>query len=89
MNPSPILNLVPMVLIIGVMYFLLIRPQVRQQKETARMQTNLKKNDNVVTVGGLHGVVVNLKDGVVTLRVDDNARVDVDRTAIARLAKEG
>lgn len=89
MNPSPILNLVPMVLIIGVMYFLLIRPQVRQQKETARMQANLKKNDSVVTIGGLHGVVVNLKDGVVTLRVDDNTRVDVDRTAISRLKKEG
>ncbi len=88
MNPSPILNLIPMVLIIGVMYFLLIRPQVRQQKEQAKMQATLKKNDAVVTIGGIHGVIVNVKDGVVTLRVDDNTRMNVDRTAIARVKRE-
>ena len=89
MNPSPLVQLFPLLLIFGVMYFLMIRPQMNQQKETARMQSKLKKNDEVVTVGGIHGTVVNVKDGVVTLRVDDNVRVDVDKTGIGRLVKEG
>jgi preprotein translocase subunit YajC len=79
----------PILLIFLVMYFLLIRPQMKQQKDMLAMQAKLKKNDEVVTAGGLHGTVVNVKDTVVTLRVDDSVRVDVDRNAIARLVKEG
>ncbi len=83
------MQLLPLVLIFGVMYFLMIRPQMNQQKELERMQSKLKKNDEVVTLGGIHGTVVNLKDGVVTLRVDDNVRMDVDKNSIGRLVKEG
>lgn len=89
MNPGPLVQLFPLLLIFGVMYFLMIRPQMKQQKELARMQSKLKKNDEVVTVGGLHGTVVNVKDSVVTLRVDDNVRMDVDRNCVGRLVKEG
>lgn len=89
MAPNPIINLVPIVLVFFVMYFLLIRPQTKQQKEQARMQAALKKNDEVVTLGGIHGTVVNVKEDVVTLRVDDNTRIDVDKTAISRRIKEG
>ncbi|MCM8794886.1 MAG: preprotein translocase subunit YajC [Candidatus Omnitrophica bacterium] len=71
------------------MYFLLIRPQQKQQQALAKMQNALKKNDQVVTIGGLHGTIVNVKETVVTLRLDDNVRVDVDKSAIARLVKEG
>ena len=71
------------------MYFLMIRPQMKQQKELAQMQSKLKKNDEVVTVGGIYGTVVNLKDSVVTLRIDDNVRMDVDRNCVGRLIKEG
>ena len=89
MSPSPLVQLLPLLLIFGVMYFLLLRPQMTQQKDLARMQSKLKKNDEVVTVCGIHGTVVNVKDSVVTLRVDDNVRVDVDKTGIGRLVKEG
>ncbi len=88
MNNS-MLQTMPILLIFLVMYFVLIRPQQKQQKDTAAMQAKLKKNDEVVTIGGLHGTVVNVKESVVTLRVDDNMRVDVDKTAVARLVKEG
>ncbi len=88
MNPG-IAQFVPMLLIFAVMYFMLIRPQVKQQKDLAQMQSKLKKNDEVVTVGGVHGTVVNMKDAVVTLRIDDNVRMDVDRNAVTRLVKEG
>ncbi len=89
MTPGPLVQLLPLLLIFGVMYFLLIRPQMTQQKDLARMQSKLKKNDEVVMVCGIHGTVVNVKDSVVTLRVDDNVRVDVDKTGIGRLVKEG
>ena len=89
MTPNPLMQLLPILMIFLVMYFLLIRPQVKQQKELSRLQSELKKNDEVVTMGGIHGIVVNVKDGVVTLRVDDNVRVDVDKSAISRRVKEG
>ena len=83
------MQLFPLLLMFGVMYFLLIRPQMNQQKDLTRMQSKLKKNDEVVTTGGIHGTVVNMKDSVVTLRLDENVRVDVDRNSIGRLVKEG
>ena len=86
---NPVINLVPIVLIFCVMYFLLIRPQAKQQRAVAKMQAALKKNDVVVTIGGIHGTIVNVKEDTVTLRVDDNVRMDVDKTAIARLVKAG
>ena len=89
MNPGPLVQLFPLLLIFGVMYFLMIRPQMKQQKELAQMQGKLQKNDEVVTVGGIYGTVVNLKDSVVTLRIDDNVRMDVDRNSVGRLVKEG
>lgn len=79
----------PIFLIFGVMYFLLIRPQMKQQRELAQMQAKLKKNDEVVTTGGIHGTIANIKDRTVTLRVDDNVRLEVDKTAVTRLVKEG
>ncbi|MBI3616186.1 MAG: preprotein translocase subunit YajC [Candidatus Omnitrophica bacterium] len=87
--PNPMVNLLPIVLIFFVMYFLLIRPQQQQQKKTEKMQGGLKKNDSVVTYGGIHGVVVNVKPDTVTLRADENVRLEVDKSAISRLEKEG
>ena len=89
MTPNPLVQLMPLLLMFAVMYFLLIRPQMKQQKDQTHMQSKLKKNDEVVTTGGLHGTIVNVKDGVITLRVDENTRVDVDRNCISRLIKEG
>ena len=89
MNPSPIVNLLPIFLIFIVMYFLIIRPQMKQQRELGQMQTKLKKNDEVVTTGGVHGVVANIKETTVTLRVDDSVRIEVDKTAVVRRIKEG
>lgn len=88
MNPA-LAQFVPLVLIFSVMYFLLIRPQMKQQRDLATLQSKLKKNDEVVTLSGIHGTVVNVKDSVVTLRVDENVRIDVDRSSIGRLIKEG
>jgi preprotein translocase subunit YajC len=79
-----------LMLVIGTLfYFLLIRPERRKRQETDRMLDHLKKNDRVVTVGGIYGVVVNVAKGSedVTLRVDDgnNTRLRILRSAISRV----
>lgn len=83
----PLLQLMPIFLIFIIFYFLLIRPQQKQEKERQLMLKNIKKNDEVVTAGGLHGVVLNLKDKTVTVRIDDNVKVEIDRSAILRIEK--
>jgi len=89
MNPILATPLVPFLLMMLIMWFLIIQPQRKQQKELKKMQGNLKKNDQVVTVGGIHGTVVNMKEETVVLRADDNVRLEVEKTAIARRVKEG
>ena len=88
-TPSPLVNFFPLVLVFAVFYFLLIRPQQQKAKEQRAMLANLKRNDEVITAGGLYGKVVNLSDSIVTLEIAPNVRVRVDRPQIASLAKSG
>lgn len=82
------------ILLIGLLfYLLLVRPEKRKQADVQRMQQSLKKNDRVVTVGGIVGVVVNAAQGSdeVTLRVDENnnTRLHVLRSAVSRVLSAG
>jgi len=78
-----IINLIPAIFIFGIFYFFLIRPQQKKQKEHLNMLNNLKKNDEVVTVGGIYGTIVNVKDKTFTLRIDENVRVEIDKQAVS------
>jgi preprotein translocase subunit YajC len=82
-------NLFPLALIFLIFYFILIRPQQKQQKEFKKMLESLKKNDQVVTVGGIHGTIINVKEKTLVIRIDDNTRVEVDKSAVGRLEKPG
>ena len=86
-GPPPFLSLIPLLLMFLVFYFILIRPQRKKQTEQEAMIQNLGKNDEVVTAGGLHGTVVGLKEKTILLRIAENVRVEVDRSAIARVEK--
>ncbi len=79
--------LFPLIFVFIFVYFFLIRPQKREQDEKQKMLDALKKNDRVVTTGGMHGTVVNIKDDEVVLRIDDQAKVKVRflKSAIARV----
>ena len=80
--------LLPMYLIIlAVFYFFLIRPQQKQQQEKLNMVSQLKKNDEVVTAGGIHGTIVNVKETTVVLKVDEGVKIEFDKTAIAAIEK--
>jgi len=74
-------------LIIAIFYFILFRPQKKAQQEHAKMLENLKKNDEIITSGGIHGTVVNIQNDVVTLRVDDSTRMKIQRSAVSKLKK--
>jgi preprotein translocase subunit YajC len=80
---SPLMSFVPMLLIIGVMYLLVLRPQMKKQKETQKMLSELKKGDDVVTTGGILGRISGIKDDEVTLQVQEGVRLRVLRSAIA------
>ena len=86
-QPNAIASLMPIIFIFGIFYFLLIRPQQKKQKEHQKMVTELKKNDEVVTSGGMHGTVVNVKDTTLTLKVDENVKVEINKSAIAYVKK--
>lgn len=75
--------LVSLILVFVIMYFFMIRPQAKRQKETQKMINALKKGDKVVTVGGIHGTVTSAKESTIILKVDDNTKIEFNRTAIA------
>jgi len=81
--PSFAVQMLPLVLIFAVFYFLLIRPQQRRAREHQDMLANLKRNDDVVTSGGIHGKIVTLGDRIIELEVANNVRIRVDRPQIA------
>ncbi len=73
--------------LIIIFYFMLIRPQAKQQKKHQEMINNLNKNDEVVTIGGLHGTIINVKEKTFIIRIDDNVKVEVDKNAISYVVK--
>src|SRR5204863_7458718 len=87
-NPLASLGLaLPLVLIFGVFYFLLILPQQRRQKKWQQMLSELKTGDKVVTSGGLKGTIFSMKEDSVTLRVPpDNLKLDVSRASIVTVS---
>jgi preprotein translocase subunit YajC len=82
-GPSQMLSFLPLVLVFVIFYFLLIRPQQKKTKEHQEMLTKLKKNDEVMTSGGIYGKVMSLAENVVTLEVAPNVRIRVSRPNIS------
>jgi preprotein translocase subunit YajC len=87
-SANPLISFLPLILVFVVFYFLLIRPQQKQKKDHENMLKGLAKNDEVVTSGGIHGTVINVKDTSVVLRVDDNTKIEVEKYAIAFTTKK-
>lgn len=82
---NPITQMIPFVLVFFIFYFLVIKPEKDKQKKHKEMVNNVKKNDQVVTAGGIHGTVVNVKPATVIIRVDDNAKIEVDKEAVTTI----
>jgi len=76
-------------LIIGIFYFLILRPQQKRQKERQKLLDAVKKGDKIITSGGLHGTVAGIDDKTLLVQVADNVKLKFDRSAVSMIIKEG
>lgn len=76
--------LIMMLLIFVVMYFLMIRPQQKKQKELAKFRESLKKGDKIITLGGIYGTVVEVKETTLLIEVDSNVKIKVDKSSVVK-----
>lgn len=84
-----IMTIIPFVFMIAIFYFLLIRPQQKKQKQRNAMLGQLKKGDKVVTIGGLHGTILEITNDIAVLRVNDVTKMTFDRSAISHVTTTG
>ncbi|MFC5603985.1 preprotein translocase subunit YajC [Sporosarcina koreensis] len=85
MNGDMLGTLLPIIAMFAIMWFLLIRPAQKRQKQTKTMQEGLKRGDKVITIGGLHGVIDAVDDTSVFLKVADGTTLQFDRQAVGRV----
>jgi preprotein translocase subunit YajC len=79
---------IPLIFIFVIMYFVMIRPQKKRQQQQQQLMANLKTGDRVVTNGGIHGLISNVKENTVVVKVADNVKIEMEKSAIATVLKE-
>ena len=87
-TPSPVAGMLPLILIMVVFYFLLIRPQQKKMREHQAMISAVKVNDKVVTAGGVHGKVTKVEDDVVSVSIADGVEVKVEKATLSQVAQK-
>lgn len=85
---SPIVQMVPYILMFVIFYFVLLAPMRKQQKKQKELLAGLKKGDRVVTSGGIHGTVQQVEEHIVWLRIADTVKIKINRSAISGLSSE-
>ncbi len=78
-------SFLPLIVIFGIFYFLLIRPQSKRAKEQRNMLENLKKGDKVITTGGIYGLIENIEGNTLTIKIAENVRIKASRSGISGL----
>ncbi len=81
-------SIIMFVAIIAIFYFLIYRPQKKRDKEAKAMISAMKKGDRVVTIGGIHGTIITVKDKTVVVKVDDSARIEFSKEAISSVTSK-
>ena len=81
---SPYTSMIFLVAIILIFYFFMIRPQVKKQKDARVFREALKNGDKVLTIGGIYGKIIEVRDKVVILEVEDKMKLKVDKTALVK-----
>ena len=79
---------VPLIFIFVIMYFVMIRPQKKRQQDQQRLISSVKTGDRVVTNAGIHGLIANVKETTVIVKVADNVKIEMEKSAIASVLKE-
>lgn len=81
---NPLISFVPLILVIVVFYFFMIRPQMKKQKEVRQFREELKTGDKVITIGGIYGKIVDIKDEAIILEVENKVRFKVAKSGIVK-----
>ena len=79
---NPLVSLLPLVLIVVVFYFFMIRPQMKKQKDLRTFREAVKNGDKIMTIGGIHGKVIEVSDKTVIIEVENKMRLKVDKSAL-------
>ena len=77
-------SLLPIILIVFVFYFFMIRPQIKKQKEEDGFRSEMKKGDRIVTAGGIHGKINAIKETKIILEISENTRLTIDKQSISK-----
>ncbi|WP_186576297.1 preprotein translocase subunit YajC [Aquibacillus kalidii] len=85
---ATLVNLLPIILMFVIFYFLLIRPQQKKQKAVRQMQSEMKKGDKIITIGGMHATVHALDEDTVVLTGQDGTKLTYDRSAIREVLSQ-
>jgi preprotein translocase subunit YajC len=80
--------LLPLFGMLAIFYFLLIRPQQKRQKQVQQMIAALKKGDRVLTTGGIYGTVLNVKEHIVVLKIADEVKIEVVKSAVGSVVEK-
>ncbi len=80
--------MLPMVAMMGIFYFLLIRPQQQLRKKQEQMRSKLAKNDKVITESGIHGIITGVTDKTVSLKIAEGVNIKIERFAVAQVLTE-
>jgi preprotein translocase subunit YajC len=86
-QPDLLQTLLPFLFMGVIFYFLLIRPQQKRQKQHQQLMASLKTGDRVVTSSGIHGLIANVKETTFLLKVADNVKIEIDKSAVAGVEK--
>jgi len=77
------MTFLPLIAIVAIFYFLILRPQKKRQQETQKMLSALRKGDRIVTIGGIHGIIQSVRESTVIVKVDENVKLEFNRAAIS------
>ncbi len=86
-GPGPLVNLLPIALMFVILYFLMIRPQQKRAREHETMVQNLKRGDDIVSNGGIHGRIQAIADKILTVEIAPNVRIRLDRDQVASVLR--
>ncbi|MBI5555783.1 MAG: preprotein translocase subunit YajC [Elusimicrobia bacterium] len=86
-TPNPLMNLLPIIFIVVIFYVVVWLPQRKQLKERKKMLAEMKKGDAVITSGGMHGVISNVRGNLVDLKVNEETRITFSKEAISNIKK--
>lgn len=81
--PSGLMNFLPMVLIVAVFYFFMIRPQMKKAKDHKKFVSEMKKGDKVVTTAGIHGKIVDMNETTIVLETEGAGKIRFDKSAVS------